>query len=71
MAQQVGNLRYGARWRLGEPPLRFPCAMALHSIDPATGDLLALHQEHSPEQVTQVLASAAATQRDWRHTSFT
>ncbi len=40
--------------------------MTFTSVDPATGQLLAEHQAHTPSQVEGLLSAAHAAQADWR-----
>jgi len=46
------------------------CVMALLSVNPATEEVLATFQEHSPAQVEAALARAWEAFRLWRRTSF-
>jgi succinate-semialdehyde dehydrogenase/glutarate-semialdehyde dehydrogenase len=44
--------------------------MAITSINPATEEVLATFDEHTPDQVEQALQAAATTFKTWRKTSF-
>ena len=44
--------------------------MAIESINPATGECIARYEEHTDEQVGEILERAHAAQRAWRHVSL-
>jgi len=45
--------------------------MAMQSINPATGELLARYDEHTDTEVRRLLDSAVSSQRGWRGEGFT
>ena len=44
--------------------------MAIQSLNPATGEVLATFDEYSPEQTSQILAATATAWEAWRATDF-
>ena len=42
----------------------------MHSVNPATEEVLGTFESAAPEQIEQVLSAAQRTYREWRHTDF-